>query len=167
MFTINQLNKTSLTQFIESLGDIFEHSPWIADKAYTGRPFSSIEHLYQEMIAVVEQSTPEQKLTLIKAHPNLGDRAEMSDNSIQEQAGAGLKDLTALEYKNFISLNKKYMDKFGFPFILAVRGKDKQQIYDAMETRIGNDAETEFLTAIQEIYKIALFRLNEKISKED
>ena len=90
-------------------------------------------------------------------------RSEMTDDSIKEQRGAGLKDLTALEYENFLSLNKRYMDKFGFPFILAVRGKNKNEIYEAMETRIHHTEKAEFETALSEIYQIALFRLQEKI----
>lgn len=163
MFTIDQINNTSTREFIEILGGIFEHSPWIAEKAAKSKPFSSLQQLYKEMVKIVESSSNELKLTLIQEHPNLGDRVEMSEDSINEQKGAGLKDLTPEEYKNFISKNQQYMEKFGFPFILAVRGKNKHEIYQAMEERIHNEKDIEFETALREIYKIALLRLEEKI----
>jgi 2-oxo-4-hydroxy-4-carboxy-5-ureidoimidazoline decarboxylase len=163
MLTIDSLNQRSNAQFIEILGEIFEHSPWIAEKAAEAKPFFSLDHLYKEMVEVVENSTKEQKLALIRAHPNLGDRVEMSDDSIHEQKGAGLKDLTFEEYNKILTLNKNYMEKFGFPFILAVRGKNKHQIYQAMEDRIHNQIEAEFHTSLKEIYKIAQLRLEEKI----
>lgn len=163
MLTIDRLNEVNQAQFIEILGEIFEHSPWIAEKAANAKPFSSLHHLHQEMVQVVESSSTEQRLALIQAHPNLGDRVEMSDDSIQEQKGAGLKNLTGEEYNNFITMNKNYMDKFGFPFIIAVRGKNKHEIYQAMEVRIHNEKETEFRTALEQIYKIAQLRLEQKI----
>ncbi|MGM7724662.1 2-oxo-4-hydroxy-4-carboxy-5-ureidoimidazoline decarboxylase [Metabacillus sp. Hm71] len=163
MYTIDTLNNTSYAQFIEIIGGIFEHSPWIAEKAEKAKPFSSLEHLFQEMVNIVENSSANEKLTLIKAHPNLGERVSMTTNSINEQKGAGLQDLTPDEYEKFINSNKRYMDKFGFPFILAVRGKNKQQIYEALESRINQEKDTEFQTALKEIYKIAWLRLKEKI----
>lgn len=163
MLTINQLNKTNHEDFIEILSGIFEHSPWIAEKAEKFRPFSSLHHLYQVMIYIIKNATREQKLALIKAHPNLGDRVEMSENSILEQTGAGLKDLTSEEYNKFITMNDLYMKKFSFPFIIAVRGKNKQQIYEAMEVRIHNEIDSEFHTALHEIYQIAQLRLKETI----
>ncbi len=87
----------------------------------------------------------------------------MTTDSINEQKGAGLQDLTPEEYSNFINLNKRYMEKFDFPFIIAVRGKNKEQIYDAMKARIDHEIDLEFQTALKEIYKIAKFRLEEKI----
>jgi 2-oxo-4-hydroxy-4-carboxy-5-ureidoimidazoline decarboxylase len=163
MLTIDQLNKTNHAEFVEILGGIFEHSPWIAEQTEKAKPFSSLHHLYQEMIHIVENATLEQKLALMKAHPNLGDRAQMSEDSIQEQKGAGLKDLTSEEYNKFITMNHQYMEKFNFPFIMAVRGKNKHQIYEALEARIHNEKEAEFQTDLNEIYKIARLRLEEKI----
>lgn len=165
MLNIDQLNKTNTKEFTDLLGGIFEHSPWIAEKAAKLRPFSSISHLHQQMVEVVKNSTYERQLDLIKAHPNLGDRVKMSKDSTKEQQGAGLKDLTAQEYKNFLSLNQQYMQKFGFPFIIAVKGNDKQTIYQEMKNRMNNDTFHEFQTALSEIYKIAAFRLQEKLNE--
>ncbi|MFJ9384431.1 factor-independent urate hydroxylase [Peribacillus sp. NPDC101481] len=166
MITIKSLNAISEKEFTMFLGDTFEHSPWIAEKAAANRPFSSIINLHQCMVDIVSNSSNEEKLTLIKKHPNLGDKVEMSDDSTKEQHGAGLKDLTAEEYESFISLNRQYMNKFGFPFILAVRGKDKNDIYQSMKTRIHHSETIEFDKALSEIHKIALFRLQDKIKIE-
>jgi 2-oxo-4-hydroxy-4-carboxy-5-ureidoimidazoline decarboxylase len=116
------------------------------------------------MVTIVENSSHEEKLTLIKAHPNLGERVAMTTDSTKEQSGAGLQNLTPEEYEQFIALNQLYMEKFGFPFILAVRGKDKHQIYQSMESRIRNSNDNEFQTALAEIYKIAELRLQERFS---
>jgi 2-oxo-4-hydroxy-4-carboxy-5-ureidoimidazoline decarboxylase len=116
------------------------------------------------MVKIVQTSTYEQKLALINAHPNLGERAAMTLESTQEQKGAGLQNLSPEEYKEIIFLNQQYMKKFGFPFILAVRGKTKQQIFEAMKERIHHSKEHEFNTALSEIYQIALLRLEELIS---
>lgn len=164
MYTIKQINQTTHEQFMDLTEGIFEHSVWIAEKAEAAKPFSSLLHLHQAMVDIVEQSSPEKQLDLIKIHPNLGDRVTMTTNSIEEQKGAGLQDLTPEEYNQIISMNDQYMETFGFPFILAVRGKNKHQIYEAMETRIQHSKETEFETALTEIYKIALLRLVEKIT---
>lgn len=167
MITIKSLNAISEKEFTMVLGDTFEHSPWIAEKAAANRPFSSINNLHRCMVDIVSNSSKEEKLTLIRKHPNLGDKVDMSDDSTNEQRGAGLKELTADEYENFISLNRQYMNKFGFPFILAVRGKDKNDIYQSMKTRIHHSETIEFDKAISEIHKIALFRLQDKIEGEN
>ncbi|MBT2655665.1 2-oxo-4-hydroxy-4-carboxy-5-ureidoimidazoline decarboxylase [Bacillus sp. ISL-18] len=164
MYTIEKINETTFQQFMEILSGIFEHSPWIAEQAEGLKPFHSIYHLHQEMVNIVKNSSLEQKLALIKAHPNLGERVAMTADSNQEQKGAGLQSLTPAEYNQLITMNQRYMDKFGFPFILAVRGKNKQQIYQSIEERLHHSKEVEFEIALTEIYKIALLRLEEKMT---
>lgn len=163
MHTISQINDTNLEEFMNITNGIFEHSPWIAQIAFSKKPFSSLHHLHQSMVEVVKHASNEQQLTLIKAHPNLGERIAMTIHSTEEQKGAGLQNLTNDEYEQFIKTNQEYMEKFGFPFILAVRGKNKHETYEAMKTRISSNKEIEFETALTEIYKIALLRLEEKI----
>ena len=163
MLTLQMLNKASKEEFVELLGDLFEQSAWIAEKASHSLPFSSIQELYQHMVNIVKNATPEEKLQLIKAHPNLGDKVQMSKDSSKEQRDAGLQDLTSEEYTNFLTLNHAYQAKFSFPFIMAVRGKDKNQIYQALTKRMDHTKEKEFETALLEIYQIAWFRLQEKI----
>nr|WP_017554880.1 2-oxo-4-hydroxy-4-carboxy-5-ureidoimidazoline decarboxylase [Heyndrickxia coagulans] len=163
MYTVNALNQTSLEEFAAILGGVFEDSPWIAEKAAAAKPFSSKERVFQAMVNILENSSKEQKLALIQAHPNLGGRMEMSAHSNTEQEGAGLKQLTRDEYEKFQAMNQRYMEKFGFPFILAVRGKGKKEIYQAMEARVNHGEEEEFETALKEICKIARLRLEEII----
>ncbi|MBP3038565.1 2-oxo-4-hydroxy-4-carboxy-5-ureidoimidazoline decarboxylase [Bacillaceae bacterium Marseille-Q3522] len=160
---LNQYNKAA---FINALGEIFEHSSWIAEKAAAYRPFSSIEVLQQTMIEIVRNAPDEDQLALIRAHPNLGYKIEMSPDSTKEQQGAGLQSLTKEEYENFRLLNEQYMNKFGFPFIFAVKGKTKDDIYEAMTKRVVNTYKEEFATALAEIYKIARFRLQDKVEYE-
>jgi 2-oxo-4-hydroxy-4-carboxy-5-ureidoimidazoline decarboxylase len=163
MYKISQINDTNLEEFMNITNGIFEHSPWIAQLAFSEKPYSSLHHLHQSMVEVVKLASTEQQLTLIKAHPNLGERIAMTNHSTQEQKGAGLQNLTHDEFEQFIKSNQEYMEKFGFPFILAVRGKNKHEIYEAMKTRISSSKEIEFETALTEIYKIALLRLEEII----
>ncbi|WP_170287655.1 2-oxo-4-hydroxy-4-carboxy-5-ureidoimidazoline decarboxylase [Aquibacillus halophilus] len=163
MVTLEDLNRISKDEFINLFGEVFEHSPWIAKKAEEFRPFQSLDALHSRMVEIVRNAPQEEKLELIRAHPNLGDKIEMSEDSSQEQQGAGLKHLTEEEFKSFHSLNQTYIDKFGFPFIFAVKGKYKDDIHQAMKLRVKESPANEFNTALSEIYKIALFRLREKI----
>lgn len=163
MYTINQINETTHEELVALLHGIFEHSPWVAENAVNKKPFTSLQHLHQTMVDAVMNASYTDKITLIKAHPNLGERISMTNHSIKEQTGAGLQNLTPEEYEQFTSINHQYMKKFGFPFILAVRGKNKYEIYEAMKTRIHSTEEVELETALSEIYKIALLRLEEII----
>ena len=163
MWTIEQLNNIDTDQFTNHLGDVFEHSAWIARKAADAKPFSSKQDLHEYMVTIVREASVEQQVQLIKSHPNLGNRVKMSAASTGEQEQAGLQQLNEEEYIQFMETNEAYMKKFGFPFIMAVRGKSKDEIYLAMKERVNHDREEEFQTALQEIYKIAQFRLDEII----
>ncbi len=166
MKSIEEINRLGEQDFTDFFRDIFEHSAWIPKKAFAGRPFLSLEDLHGKMRAIVEAAPPKDKLALIAAHPNLGDRAAMSAESSKEQRGAGLTDLTEDEYQRFVLLNSQYMKKFGFPFIMAVKGKNKQEICEAMQSRISSEKNEEMETALQEIYQIARLRLEEQIKTE-
>lgn len=157
---LKKLNDMTEAQFTECFGEIFEHSPWIAEKAAHKRPFPSVEKAFTTMKTEVEQSSEKDQLTLILEHPELGKRIKMSDASVKEQSGAGLDFLTPEEYETFSNLNKAYMEKFEFPFIIAVAGKDKNDILKAMKERLTSTKEVEFKTALQQIYKIANLRFN-------
>ncbi len=154
--------------FVALYGDVFEHSPWIAEQAHAnglGADAESAEGLHASLMRVLDAATREQKLALIRAHPDLAGRlevAEMAPDSQSEQASAGLTALSAEERDAFLALNDKYRKKFGFPFIMAVRGRSKDEIREAFETRLGNDPEEEFDAAMAEIGKIALLRLKER-----
>ncbi|WP_078412119.1 2-oxo-4-hydroxy-4-carboxy-5-ureidoimidazoline decarboxylase [Priestia abyssalis] len=163
MVTVNTLNEISLSEFVETLKDIFEHSPWVIQRAGEFRPFVSREALYEKMVAVVQAASEEEKLNLIQAHPHLGTRKPMTSFSVSEQKGAGLNQLSEAEYELLLEMNKEYVQRFGFPFILAVRGKNKDEILQAMNERLKNSKEQEFNQALSEIYQIVRFRIEDQI----
>ncbi len=150
-------------QFTQVLGEIFEQTPEIAAAAWHHRPFNSIEDLHQKMVAVVSGFNTEQKLSLVRAHPDLGSKVQMAEASIQEQAGVGLDRLSSIEFAQFQQLNQSYLAKFGFPFIIAVKNHTKTSILEAFEHRVQNSMAVELTTAIAEISQIAKFRLVAKI----
>jgi len=159
MYSIAEVNKMSREDFIEKVGWVFEHSPWVANKAWLYKPFKNVEMLHQLMVDVVVEASISDQLDLIRAHPDLGSRIEMTDVSVKEQKGAGLDSLTEQEYKEFQSLNKAYIEKFHFPFILAVKGHTKETIYQEMQKRIYHTENEEFQKALSEIYAISEIRL--------
>ncbi|MES2442368.1 MAG: 2-oxo-4-hydroxy-4-carboxy-5-ureidoimidazoline decarboxylase [Pseudomonadota bacterium] len=146
-------------QFIARYGQLFEHSPWIARRAATMLPFSS---LHGGLMKVVHDATPEEQLSLIRAHPELANKAEvgsLTDASAAEQASAGLDQLTQEEFDRFHALNAAYRAKFDFPFIICVRLTNKAGILAAMERRLANDRDTEIATALEQIGEIVRLRL--------
>ncbi|MFP3123830.1 2-oxo-4-hydroxy-4-carboxy-5-ureidoimidazoline decarboxylase [Ectobacillus funiculus] len=163
MITINVLNEIPSSEFVEQLKDIFEHSPWIVQRAGELRPFRSREDLYERMISVVKTASDEEKLDLIRAHPHLGTRKTMSSFSQSEQKNVGLNQLSETEYELLLDMNKEYVQRFGFPFILAVRGKNKDEIFQAMQNRLKHSKEQEFNQALSEIYQIVRFRIEDQI----
>ena len=166
-YAIAQLNKMSQEEFTAALGEIWEKTPTITQKSWHSRPFKHIESVYQAMVAIVNGMSETEKLTLIKAHPDLGSKAKMAKASVQEQAGVGLNRLSVEEYQRFQSLNQAYKDKFGFPFIIAVKSHTKESILLAFEERLENSLEDEKQTALTEISKIARFRLDSILRKCD
>lgn len=167
---LSTLNVMSLEPFVKTLGGIFEHSPWIAERAWHKRPFASVTAFHQTMCDVVRDASEEKQLELIRAHPDLAGKAalagDLTDSSKREQAGAGLDRLSAEEYQHFHALNDAYKAKFNFPFILAVKGHTKESILQSFEERLPNSLEAEKARALEEIYKIAGFRL-EALLKAD
>jgi len=158
---INELNKA---EFIEKLGWVYEHSPWIAERSWEYKPFISVEDLKQKMEVVVQNASLSEQLQLIKSHPDLAARIDMAEASVKEQSAAGLNSLSPDEYEEFHALNNQYKEKFGFPFIFAVRGSDKTVIKAEMKRRIGLDQENELKEAIKQIHLIASHRLSDFIN---
>ena len=144
---------------LDELKSVFEHSPWVAERAWLAGPFADLESLHAAMVQQVAQASIEEKLALIRAHPDLGTRAKMSASSVEEQAGAGLDRLTAEEFQRLHRLNGAYRDKFGFPFLLAVKNSTKHDILRSLEDRLMNSPDREFDEALRQIYRIAWFRL--------
>lgn len=162
--TLDELNSVSGRRFVERLGGVFEHSPWVAAEAAKARPFTSLSALHLAMVAAVRASEETKQLELIRAHPDLAGKAaragELSVDSKQEQAGAGLDRLSEEEYRRFHELNAAYKERFDFPFIIAVRGHTKESILGAFAERLRNSRDTEKRRALAEIAKIARFRLD-------
>lgn len=142
---------------------LFEHSPWVEERA-DARPSSGDRHA--DLMAVVDAATPDERLALIRAHPELAGKAAidrtLTQASADEQASAGLDRLTPGEYERFHALNAAYRDRFGFPFIICVRLTDKAGILAAMQTRLAHDRETEIATAIEQIGEIVRLRLEDR-----
>nr|WP_217635410.1 2-oxo-4-hydroxy-4-carboxy-5-ureidoimidazoline decarboxylase [Evansella caseinilytica] len=146
-------------EFTACIGGVFEHSSAIAEAAWQHRPFQSLHELDNRLITAMYQSEPSTKLALLRAHPDLGTRMEISTASMQEQKNAGLTNLTEEEYHRFSLLNKSYTEKFGFPFIMAVKGQDKITILKKIESRLSNSSDVEMATGLKEVSKIVRFRL--------
>lgn len=163
-YTLDQINTMAEADFVSALGPAFEETPSIAARVWPQRPFSSVADLHQRMVAIVRAMTPAEKLALIKAHPDLGARVAMADASVSEQSQAGLTGLSPAEYHQFQSLNQQYRAQFGFPFILAVAGYTKASILENFTSRLRNSTDVEMATALQEIEKIALSRLESWIA---
>lgn len=157
-------------EFTARLCGIFEHSPWIAERAWAARPFASVDALHAAMLAVLDAASEAEQLALIRAHPELAGReaaaGSLTAASTTEQRGAGLDQCSPTELAHLRELNAAYRERFGFPFVIAVKGLTRWQIMAAMEARLGKDAATEFRTALAEIGKIARFRLEAHLTEE-
>ncbi|TCV74507.1 OHCU decarboxylase [Neorhizobium sp. R1-B] len=157
---------TARGDFIAKFGGVFEHSPFIAERAYDGGlvfvPLSA-KGVHAALVSVFRKAGREERLGVLRAHPDLAGRlaiaGELTEDSKREQAGAGLDQLSAEEHARFTELNTAYTEKFGFPFIIAVKGLGKQDILAAFEKRIHNSVEEEFETAAAQVERIALLRL--------
>ncbi len=160
---MRRLNSLNREDFVDAAGWIFEHSPWVAERAWTRRPFATVDALHLAMVEEVESASPEEQIALLRAHPDLGTRARVSDASSAEQKGAGLDQLTPQEFDRLQRLNAEYRGKNGFPFLFAVRGSTKHDVLQALEQRLDESPEQEYRTALRQVYRIARFRLEDTI----
>ncbi|VWB40025.1 OHCU decarboxylase [Burkholderia lata] len=166
-YTLEQLNTMAPSVFVAALSGIFEHSPWVAEVAAGERPFASIDALHKTMSGAVETGGEVRQLALINAHPELAGKAavrgELTAESTREQSGAGLDQCTQEEFDKLLTLNRTYREKFGFPFILAVRGYDRHGIIANFESRVNHSRTEELRASLDQIYRIARFRLDDLI----
>jgi 2-oxo-4-hydroxy-4-carboxy-5-ureidoimidazoline decarboxylase len=162
--TLPAVNRMTAAEFREALGGVFEHSPWIAERAWAARPFASVAALHAAMTRAVREASQEEQLALLCAHPDLAGRAaragELTAASRAEQSGAGLDRLSDAEYERFGRLNAAYRAKFGFPFIIAARRHDTAAILAAFERRLGHTREAEIEAALTEVADITRLRLD-------
>ena len=165
---INKINKLSESEFTKVFANIFENASWIAKKLYNQKPFISFEELSLKMINIFEKSSKEKKLEILNAHPDLADKAKialLTPDSKKEQNSVGLDKCTEEEFKEFKHLNLTYK-KFGFPFILAVKGKSKIEILNNFRKRVNSESQIEFEEAIKQVKKIASLRLEDLYNKD-
>ena len=164
---INKINKLSKSEFVKVFANIFENARWIAEDLYKQKSFGDFEELSSKMINIFEMASKEKKLEILNNHPDLGNKAKISSltpDSLKEQRGAGLDQCTKEEFVEFKKLNDAYK-KFGFPFILAVKGKNKIEILNNFRKRVSSEPKIEFEEALKQVKKIAGFRLEELNNK--
>ncbi|HXX83834.1 MAG TPA: 2-oxo-4-hydroxy-4-carboxy-5-ureidoimidazoline decarboxylase [Casimicrobiaceae bacterium] len=161
--TLASLSAADRSAFVAALGGVFEHSAWIAEGAWTARPFASVDALHRAMAAVLERAAEEQKLALIRAHPELAGKeaaaGTMTAESVGEQASAGLDRCSPDELRALRSGNRAYREKFGFPFVMAVKGRSRSEILASLAARVENARQVEFARCLEEVVKIARLRL--------
>ena len=154
--------------FAGALGAIFERSPWIAERAWDARPFAAVEDVMAAMLSVVAAASSDEKIALIRAHPDLAGKAAragaLTEHSTSEQAGAGLDRLSDEAFARFHRLNDTYVARFGFPFVIAVRGHTRETILAAFDDRLANDRAAEIAEALRNIGLIARFRLEDLLA---
>ncbi len=161
---INKINKLPQSEFIKIFANIFENARWIAEELYVQKPFNDFEELSSKIFNIFENATKDKQLKILNAHPDLANKTKISlltPDSLKEQTSAGLDQCTEVEFDEFKRLNEQYKKKFGFPFILAVKEKNKNEILDNFKKRISFDPTTEFDEALKQVKQIANLRLKE------
>ena len=162
--TVATLNECDQRQFVDAVGWVFEHSPWVVERAWQYRPFASVDALHTAMTHEMFAATPDEQLTLLRAHPDLGARARMSDASTTEQSGAGLDRLTPFQYERLLAQTSEYRRRFDFPFLYAVKGSTIDGILAALDERMASDPAAEFSEALRQVSRIARFRLDDTVA---
>ena len=163
MDSIDKFNKLSKTEFISIFGNIFEKTEWIAERCYESKPYNNPDELVSKMMKIFENSEKEKHLEILNSHPDLVVEKRLTENSKNEQKNASLNQCSNKEFLEFKNLNEEYKKKFGFPFIIAVKGKNKEEILNSFRQRIANNINLEFIEAKKQVKKIAIFRLSEII----
>ncbi|MGQ0834663.1 MAG: 2-oxo-4-hydroxy-4-carboxy-5-ureidoimidazoline decarboxylase [Gammaproteobacteria bacterium] len=159
---INDLDRAA---FVARFGAVYEHSPWVAEGAWDARPFADRAALAQAMRDVVLGAGRDRQLALLRAHPRLGTRLELSGSSRAEQDAAGIASARRVDREALAFLNRAYEQKFGFPFILAVRNASVPAILESCRTRVEHDAAAEFEEALRQVFRIAQFRLSDLVDE--
>lgn len=166
--SLAEVNGFDLAEFTALLGGIYEHSPWVAQRCWPRRPFRSVAGLQAALAQVLDQASADEQMAVIRAHPQLSGKAAvrryLTTDSRQEQAGAGLDHCTAEEFAQLQDGNRAYEAKFGFPFIIAVKGLGRHDIIAALHRRLDSSPDQERAQALAQIHRIAAFRLADKIA---
>ena len=167
--TLNEVNSLQREEFVEKFGSLYEHSPWVAEGASEERPFENLSEMHDAFGQTLREAPSDRQFSVIKAHPDLAGKAatagDLTPESTQEQASVGLDRLTPEEYESFTELNEAYKEKFGIPMIFAVREHTKNSILESARKRLQNAQEEEVDRALEEINKIARYRLGETVKE--
>ena len=163
MIDIKKINSLDKSEFLSIFGNVFEKSKWVSEKVFDKKPFENLESFVSEIIGIYENSDNKTILEILNLHPELAVEKKLTADSEVEQSKANLKECTPEEFEEFKKLNIEYKKKFNFPFIIAVKGKNKNEIINYFRERINNSLEEEFLEAKKQVKKIATFRLEEII----
>lgn len=164
----DDLSRLDQAGFVAALDGIFEHSPWVAERTWAKGPFADLAALGEALVATMMQASHDEQLALIRAHPELAGKAAVAGaltaESTREQSGARLDACSPEEFSRLQALNARYNEKFGFPFILAVRGLDRRAVIDRFAERVDQLPEREFPEALSQIARIAALRLDERFA---
>ncbi len=167
-YTASVPSRLDREAFVATFGGVYEHSPWIAEAAWDAGltpAHDDARSLHAVLSAIVDAAGREAQLALLRAHPDLAGklavRGELTAESTGEQASAGLDQCTPDEFEAFQSLNERYKENFGFPYILAVKGRNRAEILENFQSRIDNAPEVEFAEALAQVHRIAELRLND------
>ncbi len=167
MHSLHHVNALDEAGFTELLGGIYEHSPWVARRAWAQRPFASLARLQAAMAQVLDSASPEERMAVLRAHPELSGKAavrgDLTGDSRNEQAGAGLGQCTPEEFAQLQAGNRAYTDRFGFPFIIAVKGLGRREIIAALHGRYTRSRDAEIAEALAQVHRIAALRLADRI----
>ena len=167
--TLAEINNGDAAQFVGVLGEVFENSPWLVERAAATRPYPTRDALVAQLVDLMNAAAPDEQLALIRAHPDLAGKAaragQLTDSSAREQAGAGLDQLTDAEFDRFNRLNADYQARFGFPFIIAVRDHTRASILAAFEDRLTNEPAREVTEAMRNIARIVGLRIFDTVTE--
>lgn len=167
MIPLRDLNGMDKAQFEKALDGVFNKAPWAVTQTAEKRPFTGFVDLYEKLVAEVKSADKDKKMSAILGHPELACKSVRAENiaanSLKEQTASGLNECSQEEVLLIQDLNKKYKDKFGYHFMLAIKGYNKEEIINEVKARLNNDKDTEFEIAMQQIYKITMLRLVDKV----
>tara|TARA_X000000368_G_C22951918_1_gene677033 strand:- start:316 stop:810 length:495 start_codon:yes stop_codon:yes gene_type:complete len=163
MDSINKVNKLNKSDFISIFGNVFEKTEWIAERVFNYLPYKNFDNLFLKFFKIYNESNKESIIKILNSHPELVVEQKLTNESKKEQKGAGLNECSKEEVEEFKKLNLNYKKKFGFPFIIAVKGKNKNDILNYFRTRIKNSFDEEFIEAKKQVGEIATFRFKEII----
>tara|TARA_B100000214_G_scaffold51561_1_gene32637 strand:+ start:263 stop:757 length:495 start_codon:yes stop_codon:yes gene_type:complete len=161
MDSINKVNKLNKSDFLSIFGNVFEKTEWIAEEVFNYLPYESFEELFLKFIKIYDESDKESIIKILNSHPELVVEKKLTSESKKEQKNAGLNECSEEEFQEFKELNLNYKKKFGFPFIIAVKGKNKSDILNNFRIRLGHSENDEFIEAKEQVKKIASIRLND------